>query len=392
MTARKILFWIHLSAGVAAGVVILILSLTGMLLSFERQIKSWSDRAYAIAASTDRAPIGRIVSAACTSRGAVPTMVRVSADPTDPVELAFENNYRVLVNPHNGVVVWEGQDRLYRVFSGVEQWHRWLGASNGSKSWQRELTGAANLAFLLLLASGPFLWWRNLASWERLKKALWFRKTHSSRGRNLNWHDVAGAWCVVPLFVVSLTGVLMSYAWATDLLYRMTGANAGTERAVGGPGRLGQPRKAQDDGAGVDWNTLDALFQRAEGQVANWRTITLRLPSSRGSANFVIETGGGGRPDQRFQLVLDPRTGDVQRWEAFSNYSLGRRLRAWARFVHTGEAAGLGGQAVGFMACTGGALLVWSGLSLAIHRFVRWRKRVGPVETISTEEETASLQ
>ena len=35
---RRVLFWSHLLAGVAAGVVILIMSITGALLGFERQI------------------------------------------------------------------------------------------------------------------------------------------------------------------------------------------------------------------------------------------------------------------------------------------------------------------------------------------------------------------
>ena len=38
MTLRKVLFWCHLAAGVTAGVVILIMSVTGVLLAYEQQI------------------------------------------------------------------------------------------------------------------------------------------------------------------------------------------------------------------------------------------------------------------------------------------------------------------------------------------------------------------
>jgi uncharacterized iron-regulated membrane protein len=37
---RKIIFWCHLTAGVFAGVIILIMSVTGVLLAYERQITS----------------------------------------------------------------------------------------------------------------------------------------------------------------------------------------------------------------------------------------------------------------------------------------------------------------------------------------------------------------
>ena len=35
---RKVLFWMHLTAGVTAGLVILVMSLSGVLLAYERQL------------------------------------------------------------------------------------------------------------------------------------------------------------------------------------------------------------------------------------------------------------------------------------------------------------------------------------------------------------------
>ena len=40
---RKVIFWCHLTAGAFAGVVILIMSVTGVLLTYERQIQRWAD-------------------------------------------------------------------------------------------------------------------------------------------------------------------------------------------------------------------------------------------------------------------------------------------------------------------------------------------------------------
>ncbi|MBO0800857.1 MAG: PepSY domain-containing protein, partial [Blastocatellia bacterium] len=40
---RKIIFWCHLPIGVTAGVVILIMSATGVLLTYEKQIIAWAD-------------------------------------------------------------------------------------------------------------------------------------------------------------------------------------------------------------------------------------------------------------------------------------------------------------------------------------------------------------
>ena len=40
---RKIIFWCHLPVGVVAGLVILTMCVTGVLLSFEKQITAWAD-------------------------------------------------------------------------------------------------------------------------------------------------------------------------------------------------------------------------------------------------------------------------------------------------------------------------------------------------------------
>src|SRR5215204_554526 len=40
---RKVLFWCHLTVGVIGGLVIFIMSVTGVLLTYEKQIIAWSD-------------------------------------------------------------------------------------------------------------------------------------------------------------------------------------------------------------------------------------------------------------------------------------------------------------------------------------------------------------
>ena len=84
--------------------------------------------------------------------------------------------------------------------------------------------------------------------------------------------------------------------------------------------------------------------------------------------------------------MLDPVTADVVKWEPFAGQNMGRRLRAWVRPLHTGEAAGLVGQAIAFLASAGGTMLVWTGLALAWRRFRGWRRRAESTESILAPE------
>ena len=59
MKIRTVFFWAHLIGGVTAGIVILIMSLTGALLTYERQLIEWSDRAFRVTPSADAQRLAR---------------------------------------------------------------------------------------------------------------------------------------------------------------------------------------------------------------------------------------------------------------------------------------------------------------------------------------------
>jgi uncharacterized iron-regulated membrane protein len=109
-------------------------------------------------------------------------------------------------------------------------------------------------------------------------------------------------------------------------------------------------------------------------------------PSGRGPLTFTIDRGSG-RPDQRYQVTLDRRTAEVVRWEPFSSYNTGRRIRTWFRFLHTGEAGGIAGETVAGIASTGAAMLAWTGICLALRRWSRWTKRGRSMSPRSGQEQ-----
>ena len=128
----------------------------------------------------------------------------------------------VFINPYTGTSLGESSD-LPKFFSQVENIHRWLGVNDANRPTGRAVTGACNFAFFILVATGPFIWWPKDWSWTNLKKIVIFRRGLGGRAMYWNWHNVLGAWCVIPLIIIVMSGVVMSYPWANNLLYRMTG-------------------------------------------------------------------------------------------------------------------------------------------------------------------------
>ena len=97
--------------------------------------------------------------------------------------------------------------------------------------------------------------------------------------------------------------------------------------------------------------------------------MTIAVPESEDRmVNVSIDTSVGGQPEKASQLVVNRQSGQIVTVKRFSSNNLGSKLRAWARFTHTGEEFGLLGQLIAVLACLGAMMLVWTGLSMAIRR------------------------
>ena len=370
MKLRRILFWIHLSAGVLAGIVVLIMSLTGVLLAYKQQISRWASRDYRVTHS-EHLPLAELVAKIRTTQGAMPSAVTLRQDANAPAEFSFGRDRIVFVNPATAEVVGELR-KLPAFFAKVEDIHRWLGTSNENRPVGEAITGACNLVFLVLLVTGPFIWWPKDWGWGNLKKIVWFRGSLKGRALYWNWHNVLGIWCVAPLILIVLTGTVMSYTWANNLLYRLTG-NQPPQHNTGQANRAGSPNRERTHSDAPEFN-LEKLVAQAQQQVTQWQSLTVRFPSGRGPLMLFADEGNGGRPDLRSQFIFDPKTSEV-RWETFSSYNSGRRLRTWARFSHTGEAAGWFGETIAATASMGAVVLVFTGLTLSIKRLLAWKAR-----------------
>lgn len=375
---RRVVFWSHLVVGVAAGIVILVMSATGVLLMYERQITEWADRGYRSAPPSPgaaRLPVEALVARVLEAQsGAAPSSITLQADPAAPAAVGLGRGRSVYINPYTGQVLGEGSKKVRAFFHAVTDWHRWLGAHDESRDTARAVTGACNLGFLFLVVSGLYLWVPKIWTRRQLRNVLWFRRGLPGKARDFNWHNVFGVWAAIPLFFVVLSGVIISYPWANNLLFRLVGETPPERRGPGGGERGGS------SDAAVPLDGLDPLWAVAERQVPGWRSITLRLPTAEDAPmSFTIYRGHRARPDLRGQLTLDRERGEVVRWEPYSSQSRGQKLRAWSRWVHTGEAGGFLGQTVAGIASAGGALLVWTGLALAWRRFFpkfSFRRRV----------------
>ena len=370
---RAIIFWLHLAVAAAAGLVILMLAATGVILSLEETVTGLAERRHLVAApeGAERLPPEEIAVAA----GFTATSLSYRSDPRAPVRVYEGQDRYARVNPYTGQVLATGPGGLERFFESAHNWHRWFNVSGGSVRRARALTGAVNVAFLFLLVTGPILWIPRPVTRRSLANVILLRPGARGARRDLNWHQVVGIWSVVPLAAIAATGVTTSYPAVGDRVYPMVGnaVPAGAWAVASASGGMGVDEAATSDSARVPEPDLRAVLATAEAWAPGWRTLILNLPRPADSEVRVEVRGGrAGQPHRTGFLTLDAASGAGRAWESFADDSPARRAQQFLRYAHTGEYWGLGGQLLAGLFSLAATLMVWTGLSLAVRRLRRF--------------------
>ncbi|MEO0613870.1 MAG: PepSY-associated TM helix domain-containing protein [Pseudomonadota bacterium] len=153
------IFWTHLSAGVAAGLFILIMSATGILLAYERQIVAAAEmrhmkslattRSNDTPASVTNAPLALpdLFDATLAMGGERPvTHLKIHNHPHTPV-IVLSGRRTIGYLDRRGNAVDEPAAGTNAFFSRVRGLHRWQTLTGKKSDIGKTITGLANLVF-----------------------------------------------------------------------------------------------------------------------------------------------------------------------------------------------------------------------------------------------------
>lgn len=428
---KKSIFWLHLIAGLAAGLVILILGVTGVIMSFERQILE-ANHGVTVAKPSGELVVAGPEKILGNHAGATPAASGVTyySDPDMPASVQFGRGKSSFADPYTGDSLGEGNAKLKAFFAWVLRLHRWLTLEGESREIGGNITKAANVVFLFLVVSGLYLWFPKRWSRTAFRAVTLLHFRLKGRARDWNWHNTFGFWACIPLLFIVLTGLVMSYSWANNLVFKAVGENpppprqqgggpptapgaareGGERRGRGGEGmaareggrregrdgeRRGQNaeggmatregrggRDGHDHGAApVSLAGLDAGFEKVKERSSGWRTIIVSTPKGT-TADYAVSYSHRGRPDLRRTLTVDLATGMIVKNEGFEAQTTGRKIRTLVRWTHTGEVLGWFGQGLMGLASLAAVILVWTGFALSWRRFFKKRRQAASNQSV----------
>ncbi len=240
---RTTILWTHLVTALITGLVIFVMSVTGVLIAYERQMLEWA-AGFKVAPPTvgaERLPMEKLLADFRAQRpDAELSNITVTANPNKPVAFRAGRS-TIYVDPYTGAVLGEGSKKMQGFVASVRSWHRWLAITGDSRPIGKAITGASNLAFLFIVVSGFYLWWPKRWTWKKVKPVVIPTTKLRGKPRDFNWHNSFGFWAAVPLFFVVLSGVFISYSWPRQFVDKwLGGPPQAEERGEGGRAREGQ--------------------------------------------------------------------------------------------------------------------------------------------------------
>ena len=369
MSFKRIIFWAHLVVGVAFGLVILLMSATGVVLTYERQIISYMEsRAVEKPADAQLLSVDELATAVLANGGQPGNSLVLPRQDGAPATLSVSRRENHLLNPYTGERIDNAAEGTKSFFGTVTALHRWFALTGESRSLGRAVTGAANLGFLFILVSGIYLWWPKKWTWRIVKLNLLFRRNlPTAKARDYNWHHVFGIWSLVPLFAVVVSGVVISYPWASNMVAAVFGpvSPAATGQAASEE-RQGQNRA---QGEAVSLQAIAETLKQAE---PDWQTLSVKLPNGQAArVVMTVDTGNGAQLSRQTTYTVSRVSGEVLGVSGAEDQPAGRRARVFLRFLHTGEVYGFIGQTLAGLASLASVFLFYTGFALAYRRLIQ---------------------
>ena len=366
-TLRRVWFQIHWFIGITAGTVLVVIGLTGAILSFREEIvdamNPGSSHPGAAPGAVALPPPALLAAVEAGLDGRRVNALTVFADNgraaranLAPLPGQARGETRG-VDPYTGALLPEPRGDAF--FEFVERLHRWLLLPRDDG---KAVTGTLAAGLLLLALSGLYLRWpRRPLAWR-----AWLRLDFGLTGRAFLWnlHAVVGTVALLAYLVSSATGIY----WGFDAVRTLVDNAAGEGRAVraqrmqGGGDAGAKPAPVKLDLARV-WQGFSAATQ------GDWSQVTLRLPA-RG-ASSVEATYLRAQPEHeraRNRLYLQAATGEVTRHERYADKPLAGRLVNSIYPLHMGTYWGLPGRIVMMLTSLAMALFAITGWMLYLGR------------------------
>lgn len=374
-TFKKINNWLHLWLGLASGIIVFIVCITGCIWVFNEEITALLEPETKV----ERQQKAVILPS---------QLMQIAAKEHPGLKVSYANyqqgrainlgigerrgpNITLKIDPYTGRIISKevhkkGEANFFRwVLNG----HRflWLPFEIG-----RPIVNYGTLIFVILLITGLVWWYPKKWTKSTRDKSFRIKWDGSFKRVNLDLHNVLGFYSLIFLLAIAMTGMVYGIKWYSEGLYWVTS---------GGDSLPGREREAHSDSL-----MANRFYTPQQAMDKAWTTVIARHPKSEGfyysfpdtakakSAIFVTIYPNSGQFYNNQSYTFDQHTlkrlpGNKVYGAAYASAPFGTKLRKMNYDIHVGSILGFPGKVLAFLSSLIGASLPVTGF------LVWWGKR-----------------
>jgi len=345
---KKRLLALHRILGIATGLVVFIVSITGCLWVFRDEIESlYVDHGQVQAENTQMLSATRARDIAKTVFPEKHVHGTLYGQPDEPLEVIFyelepEFYQSVFLNPYSGEIL-HVKDHLSGFFAFVLKGHvrLWLPPVIGE-----HVVSISVLLFMFILISGLILWWPKKRT--NLKQRLKFDWKPSTRWKRKNFdlHSVVGFYVYSLGLVLAFTGSVMAYDWFYSSYYKGIGGDKIATFYI-----PNNKSEKSEEGETIPMNNLIGKLKKEDPTALSYE---IHYPFADSTSIYVEVTRNEGiyyENDYRYfdQYTLEEIETDGI-YGKYSDANVSDKLIRMNYDIHVGAIGGLAGKIIAFLA------------------------------------------
>ena len=360
---KKFVLKIHEILGLATGIVVFIVAITGCCWVFKEEIQGLYLKKQEVEAR--QAPMITPTAAKIAAQAVFPDKhihgTRYG-EPGQAIEVIFYQDeprfYRsVFLDPYTGDVL-HSEDHFSGFFAFVLDGHLrlWLPPAVGSN-----VVSVSVLLFLLILTTGLVLWWPHGNNRKQRFTFVW-RDATRWRRKNFDLHAIAGFYVLSLAFVLAFTGCVMAFDWFGYWVYKSAGGTKAPQFIV--PDNIHIAGSLQNSST----RPIDRLIAQLQRDNPRATSFEIHYPASDSSSIYVEVSHQQGvyySSDYRFfdQSTLE----EIETPSIYGRYTDARFADKVMRMnydIHVGAIGGLLGKIIAFAVSAIAATLPVTGFLL----------------------------
>lgn len=347
---------IHLWLGLASGLIVLLLSITGCIYVFAEEITDFlrSGEMYVEQVKETKLPVSRLWEETQNVLGPDKKINRVSVSKDPQRTIVFhcyegvegaityfggiKHYISIYVDPYTGKVMGIYDEEM-DFFSIVKMlhWSLLLNIPIG-----QQIIGWSTFIFVIMLITGIILWWPKNKSAR--KQRLWFQWKDSTKWRRKNYdiHNIFGFYIATIAIIIAFTGMVWAFTWFQALVY------------VAGSGTLTQPEIEQGQSivtvTGNKEIAFDKAYATALSKHSEAKGFSFSQPQDSTGVIDVYVQQYEGVYYVSHNMQFDQYTGKLLTERNHDDKNFGEKLINANYDIHVGAILGIPGKILAFIA------------------------------------------